>query len=410
MNNQNLKINRSGNRSLNLIDKANFFERNPWIGNLVIVTIVLGACELGSFFYIKYDEYKTRSLKTATNPRAIEMAKKDGVAWEDLNFDNRKIYEQSLIFHPYRWFQLAPDYAGKVINIDNFGLRKGLEFKKRKKIGVFGGSTVFSIFTADSETIPSLLTKMSTKYEFLNYGIGAYNQTASLMNYIEQIRVQELDYVIFYDGVNEIGRMVEKYERGDFDDNQQLKNMGYYHTEFTRNGIEKTFGYRFESNPNKPYMLRFFDIFFPPQNVSSSRARQKSLSPEDKNELEMISDEIVKTYVHNIRMITSISKEYGVTPIFIWQPDIYVTQKRLTDSEKKLYDKYQGLRSLTKLTLSKIQTNDTLPNLNFFDLSKSLDSLNEGDHFFDYCHLNSEANRKIAESIFSILNSEFDVI
>ena len=138
----------------------------------------------------------------------------------------------------------------------------------RKKVGMFGGSTLFSINTQDESTIPSLLTQVSSSHEFVNFGVGAHNQTVEMMNFIEQIRKQEFEYVIFYDGVNEVGRMLEKYERGEFGGDFLLHNMGYYHAGFTRNGIENSFHYKTDVNPLKPYAFRLIDHFFPPVSIS----------------------------------------------------------------------------------------------------------------------------------------------
>ena len=142
--------------------------------------------------------------------------------------------------------------------------------------------------------------------------------------------------------------------------------------------------------------------------ISKARGRLRSLSNKDADAIDRISDEIVETYLHNIRAISSISKEYGITPIFIWQPDIYTTGKQLSESEKKLYEKYLGLRELSKKTLIKIQARkEKLAAYNFFELSDALDQLGQDDNFYDYCHLTRKGNLEISRRIATILKNEF---
>lgn len=326
----------------------NRFEKNPLIAYAIITTFTLLVIEFISYFIVNIDSFTQSQKPLITN----EIAERHNLDFQKLKDDNKAIYNDTLQFHPYRWYKLKENFKGSYITLDQHGFRNSQseKIKADSLIGFFGGSTAFSIFTNDDHTIPVLLEQqLNKRFSIYNYGVGAYNSTSELMTFIEVIRSQNLKYAIFYDGVNEVGRHVEAYERGKLFKNSQFKNIGHFHEDMTRVGIENSYGYKILTNPYKPNILKAIDKYvFPAKTQSSSRKRLTSLSANVNDEtFHELSKEIINTYINNVKMISAVAEEYGITPIFLWQPEIYTTRKELSEYERKHFNKYAGIKKLT---------------------------------------------------------------
>ncbi len=376
---------------------------------MIILILMILLVELFSYILLTYDTVDDVSINESN-----EISERYGFDFNKLKADNKSLYKELLMYHPYRWYELKKNFKGNYITLDSHGFRNQattLGGNDNDEIAFFGGSTAFSIYTLDDYTIPKLLSlELSPTFSVKNYGIGAYNSTAEMMTFMEVVRRNnKLKFAIFYDGVNEVGRHVEAYERNKLEEDSYFENIGHFHEDLTRTGIENSFGYKVVESKYKPNVLKLLDKYlFSNQVLSNSRSRFKGLSEGTSDKVyESLANDIVSTYVDNVRTISVIAKEYGVTPIFLWQPEVYTTKKILSEQEQVHFNKYLGIRKLTKIVLNKVSADESLKDFNFYNISDALDALDDESHFYDYCHVDRVANKAISTRILSIINSEF---
>jgi hypothetical protein len=374
---------------------------------MIILILMILLVELFSYILLTYDTVDDVNINESN-----EISERYGFDFNKLKADNKSLYKELLMYHPYRWYELKKNFKGNYITLDSQGFRnQATTLGSNGEIAFFGGSTAFSIYTLDDYTIPKLLSlELAPTFSVKNYGVGAYNSTAEMMTFMEVVRRNDkLKFAIFYDGVNEVGRHVEAYERNKLEEDGYFENIGHFHEDLTRTGIENSFGYMVVESKYKPNVLKLLDKYlFSSQVLSNSRSRFKGLSERTSDKVyEDLSNDIVSTYVDNVRTISVIAKEYGITPIFLWQPEVYTTKKSLSEQEKIYFNKYLGIKKLTKIVLNKISADDGLKDFNFYNISDALDHMGEESHFYDYCHVDREANQVISTRILSILNNDF---
>lgn len=396
-----------GRRSLNLT--KNRFEENPILAYAIVLVFMIILIELLSYALVKHDE-----VNDVVVDRSNEISERYGFDFNMLLADNKALHDDFLLYHPYRWYELTKNFKGNYIQTDTEGFRNqtsSIVSADKPEIAFFGGSTAFSIYTLDDYTIPAFLShELSPSFTVKNYGMLSYNSTAEMMTFIEVMRNNKnLKYAIFYDGVNEIGRHVEAYERKKLDGESYFKRIGHFHENLTRTGIENSFGYKILESKYKPNVLKVLDRYvFSTQVSSNSRRRFRGLSVSDDDKLyESLSNDIINTYISNVRAISAIAKEAGIIPIFLWQPDIYTTSKNLSKQELGYYNGYLGIRKLTKLVFKNIIGSESLNAFNFYNISDALDEMGNESHFYDYCHVDREANQVISNRILSIIQQDF---
>ena len=75
----------------------------------------------------------------------------------------------------YRWYSNVPNYNSSEVQTDASGFRINTEkLSSKKLIGMFGGSTTFSVLTNQEQSIPDLMTNESSSCQILNFGVGGY--------------------------------------------------------------------------------------------------------------------------------------------------------------------------------------------------------------------------------------------
>lgn len=130
-----------------------------------------------------------------------------------LNADEEKVGVQTYTYHPYYGyvFSGSQNNASDVYKIDGNGYRGLADYRRRpegtKLVGVFGGSAVMGWQLQDRETLAGQLQRLLDanvpgRYLVKNFGIGAWHLPQHLFAFIRE--VEFLDYVVFFDGSNEL--------------------------------------------------------------------------------------------------------------------------------------------------------------------------------------------------------------
>lgn len=313
----------------------------------------------------------------------------------------QSIYYAKPRYHPGRWYALPANYRGNYVRTDAYGFRidRDPSLLGKDKIALFGGSTMFSTTTRQEGTIAAALAKQvdASRVAVLNYGIGGYSTSAEIATLVEAIRVDPgIRVAVFYDGVNEVGRYLEQLQ--DQRDDAYYPVMGYPFGRTLDVALENELGAWLPYRPKMLILADFVQVFLR-KMAGQGKLAAKSSGPE----LEAEARKISGLYVANVQIMAAIARANGITPIFLWQPDMFLTGKKLTERELALRDsRSEMLKNLTLAVYRQVLTDPRLRQLHFFDVSDVLNAL-PGEHFFDYCHVSEESNAAIAARMASIL-------
>ena len=370
---------------------------------IILLLIIILPLEFIS--YHLYHKYYGYSPIDNPPPELVKIYKKYNVDYQELVKENDYLYYgRGCIYHPYRWYMLEKNYNGRYIKLDKYGFRISRQSinENAAKIACFGGSTMYSISTADDGTIPYFLNKKLNNDTAiaLNYGIGGYSSSAELTTLIEVKRYDKnIKYAIFYDGVNEIGRYIEYLQMGP--ESPVFNYMGYpfYWTE--KYSLLKYLKIPPPGSGYRPYLYKF--IKKQVDKITAGRSPKKILI----KDYDKAADTIVGIYVNNVKDINTICQASNITPIFILQPTIYLTNmEKLTPREKYIAKHTYSdvdITRLYKLVYQKIRNNEFLQKMIFSDLSGALNNSPSEEHFYDDCHLFNNGNEIVANKLYNVL-------
>jgi lysophospholipase L1-like esterase len=120
----------------------------------------------------------------------------------------------------------------------------------------------------------------------------------------------------------------------------------------------------------------------------------------------------LETYHQTALQIQSIAELQGIKVIFALQPELILSHKPLTDSEKRLAEYHRNV-SGNYVTYAYEQYEPEIERrlaadkrLSFLSLLDVFDGFN-GQMFTDYCHLTPAGNSRVADRIFEFAESSF---
>lgn len=215
------------------------------------------------------------------------------------------------IYEPFTQFRERP-YSGKYVYIDPNGFRKVLNqkiwppVKSNFNIFMFGGSTLFGYGISNEDTIASYLGKslenMSEGMQIAvyNFGRGFYYSTQERILYEQLLTEGHVpNLAIFFDGLNEFYNSSNQpmmTDRLSKIINKPIKKTMF--TQMTNDLKQKAFSYY---NYHK-LLIESSDI---EKQIYGNAA---------------MKERVVNNYLQNMRIISAVSMEYNVTPLFVWQP------------------------------------------------------------------------------------------
>jgi lysophospholipase L1-like esterase len=328
--------------------------------------------------------------------------------WARVDGTNRvdemqEIYFARSEFHPYRWYYLPPNFAGKTVELDRFGFRNlnsEIDSTATKKIAFYGGSTMFSTTTVQKYAIPNLIQKTysDSDVQALNFGVGGYASSAELNTFIETIRlIPSIKYAVFYDGVNEVGRFIEKLQNRNEEPLYSVVSYPFL-AAFEAAIYRREYRTRKHSFPYSVYFVR-----------KAIEITTRDDPPPINVDYESAAVDIARIYLENLRDIQSIARDRKIETMFLLQPVIYTT-KNLTQPEVKIASSPHlfDMSKLHLLAYEKINEMAKSFNVSVVDISDVLSEKDvNSDVFLDYCHLNELGNAKVAEKIGDLMALRF---
>ncbi len=243
----------------------------------------------------------------------------------------REFLKQHLVWEPYVYWRYAP-YKGRYINIGNNGLRKtwnSAENKsqnpRKKRIFVFGGSTIWGTGTRDDFTIPSLISRILNTEEGLNVEVTSFGQSGyvttqeviALMRLLQNGQIP--DVVIFYDGINDSFSAF------------QNNKAGIPQNEFNRYA---------EFNSGRSVILSARNLLLNSATVRGikglmNRIKRKNIINNNIYRAdENLCSKAAGCYKFNMDCVNQLAARYGFRAILYWQPTIF-TKNYKTEYEKK---------------------------------------------------------------------------
>jgi len=287
-------------------------------------------------------------------------------------------------YQPYSLWRMVP-FEGRFIRVRPDGLRvtpgatcDGVTYN----VWAFGGSTMWGAGAPDDQTIPAhlqrtltpILTRPVCVVNFAQLGFTSTQAVVELQNELRHRRRPNL--VIFYDGVNDIVSAFAYSRAG----------LHLAYPEIRR---------RLESQqldaPRPPLvdLLRWSSQY----RLITQLLSKPVTAPANAARPDSLVEDVVATYLENVRIVVALAGAYGFRAIFFWQPTLAEGEKPLTAIEREIRDR-EPLVPFARRVDARLR--HVTPGVhNLADVFARTSSLT----YFDWHHTTPEANRIIAEAI-----------
>jgi lysophospholipase L1-like esterase len=252
-------------------------------------------------------------------------------------------------WRPYVYFRRARAYQGKYVNIDS--LRHRITPQPRTpatplaSVFFFGGSTLWGSFQRDDHTIPAEAARRlqsiappGQRIEVTNLAETGYVSTQGMLELMLQLRAgQRPDVVVFFDGINDTFSVLQNGEAGV--GQNEMNRVSEFLT-----------GRRLAWSGHDEGLMKDLHSYGVLAIMGLERTRlvqrlQKAVRPSAERPLlstDSAARSAVRVYVENVRIIESLARTYGFTPIYVWQPTLHATQKKLTPFEQRLMSRIRS--------------------------------------------------------------------
>ncbi|MFZ2088179.1 MAG: SGNH/GDSL hydrolase family protein [Desulfobaccales bacterium] len=363
---------------------------------MVLVTIALIEGGLKIIYALKDKGNLTAKDKAARNP-----------VYANLDWAMEMFAEEDRIhplFVPYIMWR-SQEFHGKHINITPAGLRKTWnpplkEKEQVRRVFCFGGSTTWGVGARDDFTLPSLLSKRlnqgQTRYVVENYGEKGFSLTQEVINLVLLLKQGHIpDYVIFYDGINEVMVGTKNGEPGSIFGAETIRRQLFRRDKETA----------WRKIVNELGRTKIYQAFTDLSRLVQPRQSQEGgFSPEDEISMNRLAQAIVQDYLRNIEVVKRLAQAYGFKPLFVWQPSPCTT-KALTPEEKDMIAAWEEKKMVR---MYRLVYEKMLPVKmdNFYNISDIFDNKEESV-FISWAHLTEKGNDLVAQRLAAICQQEF---
>jgi len=375
----------------------------PWqrrlLFSIIMVLVTLAAIEGGLKVLYALKEKEDRITPQKKAARISAYAHLD---WPPQMFAEEDRLQP--LFYPYIMWR-NQEFHGKYINVSPEGLRKtwnppttGNENVKR--VFCFGGSTTWGVGARDDFTLPSLLSRKlnqeAPRYVVTNYGEKGFCLTQEVINLVLLLKQGNVpDYVIFYDGINEVMVGTRNGKPGSIFGEEIISRQLYRRDKKTV----------WSKTVNELRRSKIYQAFLDLSRLAQRRQNQAGVcSPREESHMNRLADAIVQDYLRNIEVVKHLAQAYGFKYLFIWQP-CPSTCKGLTAEEKNMEAawKEKEMVRMYKLVYDRMQP---LKMDHFHNISDMFDHKKESV-FISWAHLTERGNDLVAERLFTIIQQEF---
>jgi lysophospholipase L1-like esterase len=265
----------------------------------------------------------------------------DATVWA-AEYRRDHLQEEATRWAPYVYVR-NPTFRGRHIGVDSLGHRvTPLRAPNAPPISVFffGGSTTFGWFHRDSQTIPTLaaarlqqLVGDRARIDVTNFGVPGHTFTQELFELVLQLRSgARPDVVVFYDGINDVMATVQNGRAG------LPQNEWNRQAEFARGralAAERSPGVANDLRALRRAVMTVGGRLSFAQRLRELAGESRAPSPGD---AEPLAGDIVRVFAENARLVEALANDYGFHAIYVWQPALLSSRKRLTLREAWLRD------------------------------------------------------------------------
>ncbi|HEY2804719.1 MAG TPA: hypothetical protein VGI92_02565 [Gemmatimonadales bacterium] len=300
------------------------------------------------------------------------------------------IFGSNIRYDPYRGFWPTP-LSSPVINVDSAGLRRTAlpaAPADAPQLFFFGGSVMWGWIVPDSLTIPSLAAGMFAAeghpVRALNLGQPTFQITQEAATLLLKLRGGSSPAVaVFLDGVNEIQSAYENGQAG------HIYNEQLFARRFADGRQTGFFGNLVRAGENLAIVQRL--------------ALLKSPAPTARPHPEACAG-VAKQYARMTRAIAALGREFGFTPLFLWQPMLPTSHKKMGPFEQAVGDPEPGFADMARrCTAMADSAMAAQPGANYIDLAGLFDSETSDIFWDEHGHLVESGNRAVARRIVDLV-------
>jgi hypothetical protein len=359
--------------------------RKTVIVNIIAVILLLLMVELA----FKAFENHSKSPKIHIDHKSFRMSRPE--PYLNSNYFSKEFIEESFL-QPNGYstpegtrIVIPNNYNGKWFSIDS-NKRVTLNQPKifKKKILLFGGSTIYNSEVPDNLTIASLLQDKLITHGYRNvlvenYGVTSVHAAQQLERLQRDVKLNANDIVIFYDGVNDV-----------------IQRVYYANPD----------GWIVGQTSESPLIVKLTRKF-KKYSAFFRWIDDQIITKKDYTKNTLVAQEAANAYATTISNANLYVQKNDAKFIHFLQPTIY-TRNNLTSYEKNILTNMVGtdmnpvgLREMFEVTYPLMK--DKTSSFEFtFDLTNLLNSLTISP-YLDFCHVTESANALIANQIFKII-------
>ena len=269
---------------------------------------------------------------------------------------------------------------------------------------LFGGSAAWGYGARDDHTIASRLSRLlnapTPRYRVYNYGEPAYTFTQGVLYLLTKLREGlRPDYVIFYDGFNDVygayqsGRAGTLHNVAQIKEKLESKPRQLYWQAVTAWLKENVYLY------NK-VVQKIYQHFKPEARYQEAGTRLSD------PELETLAAELVQYYTRSLDLLQHLSQAYGFKYACFWQPALY-TEARVLPQETRI-DGRLGDKKFARLYRYANQdlARRRLPH--FYNLSGVVAQRTQ-PYYIDLVHMTEAGYGRVAEQMYEILKQDYSL-
>ena len=365
------------------------------------------------------------------------------IAYGQLGLPGR---QTELILDRWSAFVNHPNYSVNGVRINAQGFRRDANLSLVKPPGTirifllggsvaYGGETLYPEidphwkFVGNNETIDHYLEARlnsvfpQKRWEVVNAAVKGYFLNQDLALFLSTLQRYNPDYLVLLDGVNDLFEMIQSPE------NEDGYNTAGFGDDFARLTSPESMSLRLMTSTwllNHSALYRSMREGVARKRRIRARGERAKASPAhwrpDLSSLSSIQRQKyqvavgrVDNYVRMVRQIDSLARLEGTQALFVLQPQIAVTRKKLTLVEAQLFDYWSRLdgpldvyafQNLYPLLSDRLAVGAAKEGYQFADLTGVFDQASE-QTFTDYCHLTAAGNQMVANAIFDSLAVSF---
>ncbi len=357
------------------------------------IVLTLALIELGSWIWVEHfrPQHLTQWEFRATQPPPYQGADYFGKAF--------LAEAEASVSGSISTIAELRDFRGRYFNVVNgFRVTTDAPSDAERRVLMFGGSTLFGQEVPDRHTIASYLQRMlngaGVRWQVRNFGLPGMNAAQQTL-ILKRVTLRPGDIIVYYHGVNDVYYLVfggyqQGWQRGvpAFRPVQKLstvhKWMHAWH--------EKLKDYSFTAQ----VALDIYQRGIPDTVTDAEQMRQELANTETSfrtavQEAAAIASASEASFVHFLQptafsaaTLSSYERETLKNPL--------VTAPGVDIAFREGYPRLRNVAAELEAT-----------GVTFHDISDALDGRNPGNEvFLDFCHLNHEGNRIIAQRMMNV--------